>query len=97
MSKAREVAQRKLARVLRGRKEPHGKSITEEEILRGVDVDDSGIVQLWIQPTHPHSPCSQDDLIRLRNKLNEQNGILACHLEVVGIPHSERWTAAVNE
>ena len=46
MSKAREVAQRKLARVLRGRKEPHGKSITDEGILRGVDVDDSGIVKL---------------------------------------------------
>lgn len=97
LSKAKELAQRKLARVLRGRKEPHGKSITDEGILRGVDVDESGIVQLWIQPTHPHCPCCLDDLIKLRNSLNDQNGILACHLEVVGIPHSERWTAAVNE
>ena len=48
MTRAREVAQRRLARVLRGRKEPHGKDLTDESILRGVDVDDSGIVQLWI-------------------------------------------------
>ena len=41
LSKAKELAQRKLARVLRGRKEPHGKSITDEGILRGVDVDES--------------------------------------------------------
>ena len=97
MTRAREIAQRKLARLLRGRKEPHGKSLTDESILRGVDVDDSGIVQLWIQPTHPHCPCCIDDLISLRSLISGQSGILACHIEVVGIPHSDRWTAAVNE
>ena len=30
MTRAREVAQRRLARVLRGRKEPHGKNLTDE-------------------------------------------------------------------
>ena len=97
MTKAREVAQRRVARVLRGRKEPHGKELTDESILRGVDVDESGIVQLWIQPTHPHYHCI-DDLISLRELIGGQSGVLACHIEVVGIPHSDRWTrAAVNE
>ena len=97
MTRAREIAQRKLARVLRGRKEPHGKSLTDESILRGVDVDDSGIDQLWIKTTHPHCHCCIDDMISLRSIISGQSGILACHIEVVGIPHSDRWTAAVNE
>ena len=70
MTRAREVAQRRLARVLRGRKDPHGRDLTDESILRGVDVDDSGIVQLWIQPTHPHCPCCLDDLISLRSLIS---------------------------
>ena len=44
MTRAREIAQKRLARALRGRKEPHGKDLTDESILRGVDVDDSGTV-----------------------------------------------------
>ncbi|MBT86159.1 MAG: hypothetical protein CMA62_01380, partial [Euryarchaeota archaeon] len=63
----------------------------------GVDVDESGIVQLWIQPMHPQCPCCIDDLISLRELIGGQSGVLACHIEVVGIPHSDRWTAAVNE
>ena len=97
MTKAQEIAQRRVARVLRERKEPHGKEMTDESILRGVDVNESGIVQLWIQPTHPHCPCCIDDLIALRELIGSQSGVLACHIEVVGIPHSDRWTAAVNE
>ena len=46
MTRAREIAQRKLARVLRGRKEPHGKSLTDESILRGVDVDDLSLIHI---------------------------------------------------
>ena len=97
MTRAREVAQRRLARVLRGRKEPHGKNLTDEGILRGVDVDDSGIVQLWVHPPPPHCPCCIDHLISDRRLINGQSGILACHIEVVGRPHSDRWTAAINE
>ena len=51
MSRAKKTAQKRLARLLRGRTEPHGIEITDESILKGVEVDDSGIVQLWIQPT----------------------------------------------
>jgi hypothetical protein len=36
-------------------------------------------------------------LINLRKEIVKAKGILACHIEIVGIPHSERWTAAVNE
>jgi len=36
-------------------------------------------------------------LINLRNEISSQKGVLGCHVEVVGIPHAERWTAAVNE
>ena len=97
MSRAKRNAQMRLARVLRDRNEPHGKPITDETILRGVEVDDSGIVELWVRPPHPHCPCCLDDLINLRNEISSQKGVLGCHIEVVGIPHAERWTAAVNE
>jgi len=91
------VAQMSLARVLRDRKEPHGKSITDSDILKGVEVNDIGIVELWIKPSNPHCPCCLDDLIDLRELVSVQKGVYDCHIEVVGIPQSERWTAAVNE
>tara|TARA_B100000287_G_C20659748_1_gene789780 strand:- start:1440 stop:1736 length:297 start_codon:yes stop_codon:yes gene_type:complete len=91
------VAQMSLARVLRDRKEPHGKSITDSDILKGVEVNDIGIVELWIKPSNPHCPCCLDDLIDLRELVSVQKGVYDCHIEVVGIPQSKRWTAAVNE
>ena len=97
MTKARRTAQKRLARVLRDRNEPHGRPITDESILRGVEVDDSGIVELWVKPPHPHCPCCLDDLIKLRQEVASQRGVLGFHVEVVGIPHAELWTAAVNE
>ena len=45
MSRAKKTAQKRLARLLRGRTEPHGIEITDESILKGVEVDDSGIVR----------------------------------------------------
>jgi metal-sulfur cluster biosynthetic enzyme len=97
VSRTRATAQRRLARLLRGRKEPHGKNLTDESILRGVEVNDAGIVELWIQPTRAHCPCCLADLITLRSDIKSQRGILACHIEVVGVPQADRWTAAVNE
>ena len=91
------VAQMSLARVLRDRKEPHGKAITDSDILKGVEVNDIGIVELWIKPSNPHCPCCLDDLIDLRELVSGQKGVYDCHIEVVGIPQSRRWTAAVNE
>jgi len=91
------VAQMSLARVLRDRKEPHGKAITDSDILKGVEVNDIGIVELWIKPSNPHCPCCLDDLIDLRELVSVQKGVYDCHIEVVGIPQSKRWTAAVNE
>ena len=97
MTKARRTAQMRLARVLRDRNEPHGRPITDESILKGGEVNDSGIVELWVKPPHPHCPCCLDDLIRLREEIASQRGVLGGHVVVVGIPHAERWTAAVNE
>ena len=97
MTKAKKIAQKGLAKILRNRKESHGKLITDEDILKGVEVSDAGNIDLWICPPHPHCPCCIDDLISLRSLISGQSGILACHIEVVGIPHSDRWTAAVNE
>jgi hypothetical protein len=91
------VAHMSLARLLRGRKEPHGKAITDSSILKGVEVNEIGIVELWIKPSNPHCPCCLDDLCRLRDQVSRQKGISDCHIEVVGIPQSDRWTAAVNE
>ena len=42
MSRVKKTAQNRLARLLRGRTEPHGIEITNESILKGVEVDDSG-------------------------------------------------------
>ena len=90
-------AQRRLARILRKRVEPHGTPITDPSILKGVEVDESGIVEIWIRPPHPHCPCCLGDLIDLRGEILNQKGVLACHLEIVGVPQPERWTAAINE
>ena len=97
MSRVKKTAQKRLARLLRGRTEPHGIEITDESILKGVEVDDSGIVQIWIQPTRAHCPCCINDLMELRSEINQQKGVLACHIEVVGVPQADRWTAAINE
>ena len=91
------ATQRGVARLLRKRNTPHGKRIVESSILKGVEISDSGIVELWVNPNHPHCPCCLDDLISLRSEVKSLKGVLACHIEVVGVPHSERWTAAVNE
>ena len=97
MSGSSDIVHRVVARTLRKRNDPHGKPIVDPSILKGVEIDNSGIVELWIKPSNPHCPCCLDDLIDLRNLVKEQRGVLACHIEVVGIPQSERWTAAVNE
>ena len=49
------------------------------------------------RPTHPYCPCCVNDLIELRNEVKKTRGVLACHIEVVGIPQANRWTAAINE
>ena len=85
MSRVKVSAQKRLARLLRGRNAPHGIEITDESILKGVEVDEAGIVQLWIQPTRAHCPCCINDLIELRSEIKQQKGVLACHIEVVGL------------
>jgi len=44
--------ERRLAKILRERKEPHGKLLKGKEILKGVEISEGGIVELWITPTH---------------------------------------------
>ena len=97
MSDGPSPIDRAVARALRTRIDPHGKPIVDPSILKGVEIDESGIVELWIRPNHPHCPCCLDDLIVLRSSLKDLRGVLACHIEIVGIPESERWTAAINE
>ena len=97
MSETSGAVQRTVARTLRKQNDPHGKSITDPSILKGVEIDASGIVELWIRPSNPHCPCCLDYLIDLRDQLKKQRGVLACHIEIVGIPQSDRWTAAINE
>ena len=57
MTRTKASVQRKLARILRHRKDPHGMELTDEAIMKGIEVDDAGIVQLWVQPTRAHCPC----------------------------------------
>jgi metal-sulfur cluster biosynthetic enzyme len=97
MSGGSGVVHRIVARTLRKRNDPHGKLIVDPSILKGVEIDNAGIVELWIKPSNPHCPCCLDDLIDLRSLLKKQRGVLACHIEIVGIPQSDRWTAAINE
>lgn len=97
MTRTKASVQRKLARILRHRKDPHGMEITDEAIMKGIEVDDAGIVQLWVQPTRAHCPCCINDLMELRSEIKKQRGVLACHIEVIGVPQADRWTAAINE
>ena len=66
MSEASGAVHRNVARTLRKRNDPHGKPIIDPSILKGVEIDDAGIVELWIRPSNPHCPCCLDDLIELR-------------------------------
>jgi len=88
---------RRLARILRKWKESHGNIMTDPKILKGVEVDINGIVDLWVTPTNAHCPCCLENLIDLREEIINQKGVLSCHIEIVDIPQSERWTAAINE
>jgi len=97
MTRTKAAVQRKLARILRHRKDPHGMELTDEAIMKGIEVDDAGIVQLWVQPTRAHCPCCINDLMELRSEIKKQRGVLACHIEVIGVPQADRWTAAINE
>ena len=97
MPQASSAVERRIAKILRERKEPHGKSFKDVNILKGVEINDSGIAELWIKPTHPYCPCCISDLIELRKVIKNTKVILACHIEVVSIPQAKRWTAAINE
>ena len=97
VSQSSSAVERRLAKILRERKEPHGKLLKSEEILKGVEISEGGIVELWITPTHPYCPCCVNDLIGLRSEVKGIRGVLACHIEIVGIPQAKRWTAAINE
>ena len=97
MSQSSSAVERRLAKILRERKEPHGKLLKSEEILKGVEISEGGIVELWITPSHPYCPCCANDLIELRSEVKRIRGVLACHIEIVGIPQAKRWTAAINE
>jgi hypothetical protein len=35
--------------------------------------------------------------MELRSEIKKQRGVLACHIEVIGVPQADRWTAAINE
>ena len=89
MPQASSAVERRIAKILRERKEPHGKSFKDVNILKGVEINESGIAELWIKPTHPYCPCCK--------VIKNTKGILACHIEVVSIPQAKRWTAAINE
>tara|TARA_B100001142_G_C14095073_1_gene562880 strand:- start:284 stop:577 length:294 start_codon:yes stop_codon:yes gene_type:complete len=97
VSQVSNAVQRRLAKILRERREPHGKLFKDKEILKGVEISESGIAELWVKPTHPYCPCCINDLIELRKEIASTKGILACHIEIVSIPQSKRWTAAINE
>ena len=97
VSQSSSAVERRLAKILRNRKEPHGKFLKNKEILKGVEISEGWSVELWITPTHPYCPCCVNDLIELRNEVKETKGVLACHIEIVGIPQAKRWTAAINE
>jgi len=97
MSRAKNIAQKRLAKILRNVNEYHGKPITDDSIMKGVEVNDAGNIDLWIKPPHPHCPCCLDGLVILRNEIADHKEILACHMEIVGVPQAGRWTAAVNE
>ena len=75
MENSPSVAHMSLARLLRVRKEPHGKPITDSSILKGVEVSEIGIVELWIKPRNPHCPCCLEDLCQLREQVSRQKGV----------------------
>ena len=93
-----QAIQRRILRILNTWKDPHTDVVlAESPQIQGIEVAEDGSVQLAITPQRPHCPCCLDGLIDLRNEVNAHKNILACHIEIIGVPQSGRWTAAINE
>ena len=96
MSRKQRNAQRQVANVLRRWNDPHGTSITDKAVMRGVEISELGDVQVWIRPPRPHCPCCLFDLENLRDALLNQKAVKSIKVEVIEIPGASRWTNALN-
>jgi hypothetical protein len=97
-SKAERAAKRQVVAVMGEWQEPHGSGpITDERFLKGIEITEQGSVKLWVEPARAHCPCCLLDLVDLRAALLKKRQIPEVHIEVVGVPDTHRWNAAVNE
>ncbi len=95
MSRKQRNAQRQVANLLRGRNDPHGGSLTDEAVMRGIEITEAGDVRIWIRPPRPHCPCCLFDLEKLRDSLASQKAVASITIEAVEIPDADRWTSAL--
>ena len=94
--KTRDFAARSLARILKERTDPHGYSMNDEAIVRRLSISDEGGVKIWLKPKMPHCPCCLHDLLLLREEISNQRGVSSVEFEIVDIPGSEEWNAALS-
>ena len=89
--------QRQVANTLSSWAEPHGHGkMSDNGSVGGVDVNVEGEVKIAITPKRAHCPCCLIDLANLRLTLLEKKGITSAHIEIVGVPASDRWTKTIN-
>tara|TARA_B100000900_G_scaffold286428_1_gene245546 strand:- start:442 stop:735 length:294 start_codon:yes stop_codon:yes gene_type:complete len=94
--KTRDYAARSLARILKERTDPHGYPMSDEAIVRRLTISDDGDVKMWLKPKMAHCPCCLHDLFLLKEEIGNQRGVSSVKLEVVDIPGSEEWNAALS-
>jgi hypothetical protein len=94
--KTRDFAARSLARILKERTDPHGYSMNDEAIVRRLSISDEGGVKIWLKPKMAHCPCCLHDLLLLKEEIGNQRGISSVKFEIVDIPGSSEWNAALS-
>lgn len=97
MSRKLVAIQRKLVSLVQKWKDPHG--VPLQELMQSMDIGDTAVIQIHIQPSRPHCACCLFDLESLRENILKTKGVSSVEIIVTGIPDAERWTRAlaINE
>ena len=93
MSRKLVAIQRKLVSLVQKWKDPHG--VPLQELMQSMDISDTAVIQIQIQPSRPHCACCLFDLELLRENILKTKGVSSVEIIVTGIPDAERWTRAL--
>ncbi|MDA7491980.1 iron-sulfur cluster assembly protein [Candidatus Poseidonia sp.] len=97
MGRKHSAFERRVARALKGWKDPHDqRPYPELDTVQVLKIKGDGEISLTVKPLRPHCPCCLLDLEALRRHLSSIKGASFVHIEVVDVPGAPRWTRAIN-